>query len=65
MDTEIWYPPRDKAKYKNIADKSKAVCFGRDGAPECPVRVQCLLYSEKMDEHTVSGEAFHIVNEMH
>lgn len=50
MDTELWYPPRDKNLYKSIADKSKAVCFGRDGLPECPVRKDCLLYSESMDE---------------
>ena len=60
MDTELWYPPRDKAKYKNIADKSKAVCFGKDGAPECPVRLQCLLYSDKMDEqHGIWGGLSH------
>lgn len=60
MDTEEWYPPRDKAKYKSIADKSKAVCFGKDGAPECPVLIQCLLYSEKMDEqHGIWGGMSH------
>jgi WhiB family redox-sensing transcriptional regulator len=60
MDTELWYPPRDKTKYKTIADKSKAVCFGRDGQPECPVRIACLLYADKMDEqHGIWGGMSH------
>lgn len=50
MDTELWYPPRDKTKYKPIADKAKGVCFGRDGKQECPVRVECLLYAESVNE---------------
>ena len=50
MDTELWYPPRDKDLYKTIADKSKAICFGRDGKPECAVRIECLLYAEGIDE---------------
>lgn len=59
-DTNEWYPPRDKAKYKSIADKSKAVCFGRDGAPVCPVRLQCLLYADKIDEqHGIWGGLSH------
>ena len=60
MDTELWFPPRDKTKYKKIADKSKSVCFGKDGAPECPVRLQCLFYSEEMDEqHGIWGGMSH------
>jgi len=60
MDTENWYPPRDKSKYKLIADKSKAVCFGKDGAPVCPVRLQCLLYSDSIDEqHGIWGGLSH------
>jgi hypothetical protein len=50
MDTELWYPPREKDKYKDIADRAKAICFGRDGKPECPVRVECLLYADKMED---------------
>lgn len=50
MDTELWYPPRDKTQYKPIADISKGVCFGRDGLPECPVRLDCLLYAENNNE---------------
>lgn len=60
MDTELWYPPRDKEKYKSIADISKAICFGKDGLPECPVRNECLLYAEKMDEqHGIWGGMSH------
>ena len=60
MDTELWFPPRDKTKYKKIADVSKAVCLGTDGFLECPVRKQCLLYSEKMDEqHGIWGGLSH------
>lgn len=50
MDTELWYPPREKELYKSIADQSKAVCLGKDGRPPCVVRKECLLYSEQMDE---------------
>jgi len=50
MNTELWFPPRDKELYKTIADQSKAVCLGKDGRPECPVRKECLLYSESMNE---------------
>lgn len=57
---ELWFPPRDKTKYKQIADQAKAICFGRDGAPECPVRVECLLYAEGNDEqHGIWGGLSH------
>jgi hypothetical protein len=60
MDTELWYPPRDKTKYKTIAEVSKAVCYGKDGLPEWPVRKQCLLYADKMDEqHGIWGGMSH------
>ena len=59
-DTEMWFPPRDKDKYKPIADKAKAICFGKDGLPECPVRIQCLLYAEYGDEqHGIWGGLSH------
>jgi WhiB family redox-sensing transcriptional regulator len=60
MDTELWYPPRDKTQYKDIAAISKAVCYGKDGLPACPVRKECLLYSDKMDEqHGIWGGMSH------
>jgi WhiB family redox-sensing transcriptional regulator len=60
MDTELWFPPRDKTKYKTIAEISKSVCYGRDGFPECPVRKDCLLYADQMDEqHGIWGGMSH------
>lgn len=59
-DTEIFFPPRDKALYKSIADKAKAICFGKDGRPECPVRRECLLSAIKLDEqHGIFGGMSH------
>lgn len=59
-DTELWFPPRDKDKYKNIASQAKAICLGKDGLPECPVRVKCLLYAEDNDEqHGIWGSMSH------
>lgn len=60
QDTELWFPPRDKSKYRLIAAQAKAVCFGRDGLPECSVRVQCLLYAEeRSEEHGIWGGLSH------
>lgn len=60
QDTELWFPPRDKAKYRKIATQAKAVCLGKDGLPECPVRVKCLLYAEANDEqHGIWGALSH------
>lgn len=60
MDTELWFPPRDKNLYKPIADKAKAVCFGKDGKPACPVRVKCLLAADENDEvHGIWGGLSH------
>ena len=59
-ETDYWFPPRDKTKYKPIADKAKAVCFGKDGKAECPVRIECLLYSDQNDEqHGIWGGLSH------
>lgn len=60
MDTELWFPPRDKTLYKPIADKAKAICFGKDGKPACPVRIQCLLAADANDEvHGIWGGLSH------
>ena len=59
-DPNLWFPPRDKALYKPIADKAKAICFGKDGRPECPVRMQCLLYADERDfGHGIWGGMSH------
>lgn len=52
-DPDLWFPPRDKTLYKPIADKAKAICYGKDGRGECPVRMQCLLFAEQ--ENMVHG----------
>lgn len=49
MDTEMFFPPREKDTYKAIADKAKSICMGKDGKPACPVRKACLLYSVDSD----------------
>ena len=60
MDTEMWYPPRDKDLYTPIADKAKAICNGTDGMPECPVRLKCMLYADSMDDtHGIWGGLSH------
>jgi WhiB family transcriptional regulator, redox-sensing transcriptional regulator len=60
MDTELWFPPRDKNLYKVTADQAKAVCLGKDGAPACPVRTQCLLEAEANEEvHGIWGGMSH------
>lgn len=59
-DPELWFPPRDKNQYKPIADKAKAICFGRDGYPPCPVRLQCLMFAEENEEtHGIYGGMSH------
>lgn len=60
QDTELWYPPRDKNQYRDIATVSKAICTGKDGFPECPVRKQCLLYADANDDtHGIWGGMSH------
>lgn len=59
-DTEIFFPPRDKALYKPIADKAKAICLGKDGRPACPVRQECLKEAILNDElHGIFGGMSH------
>ena len=55
-DPDIFFPPRDKELYKEIASQAKAICFGKDGRPACPVRIQCLIYADDIDaEHGIFG----------
>lgn len=42
VDVNIFFPPRDKTKYKIIANEAKAYCFGTNGKNPCPVRGECL-----------------------
>ena len=50
LDTNNWYPPRDKDLYTVVADEAKGVCLGKDGKPPCTVRIDCLLYAHNRDE---------------
>lgn len=59
-DVEIFFPPRDRDKYKPIADKAKGICWGKDGRPPCPVRKECLKEAIEMDElHGIRGGMSH------
>ena len=60
IDTEIFFPPRDKDIYRTIAAEAKTYCFGDGVRPECPVRVDCLLYAINTDEvHGIWGGMSH------
>jgi len=55
-----FFPPRDKALYKPIADKAKAICWGKDGLPPCRVRKDCLREAIINDElHGIFGGMSH------
>lgn len=59
-DTDLFYPPRDRALYKPIADRAKGICWGDDGGSECEVRRDCLWYSiETSDTHGIWGGMSH------
>lgn len=46
MDTELFYPPRDKTLYREVADNAKRICR----APQCPVRAECLTFAIQHQE---------------
>jgi len=59
-DTELFFPPRDKDKYKTIADQAKTMCLGANGKSPCPVLNQCLWYAIDSDEvHGIWGGMSH------
>jgi WhiB family redox-sensing transcriptional regulator len=59
-DTEQFFPPRDKTKYKPIAAQAKVHCFGANGKTPCPVRLECLWYAVDTDEvHGIWGGMSH------
>lgn len=60
VDTELFFPPRDKTLYTSIADQAKAVCLGTNGEPACSVRKQCLTEAINNDElHGIWGGLSH------
>lgn len=52
VDTELYYPPRIKGTYDEMADKAKARCNGSREMrlKPCPVREKCLEYAIQVDE---------------
>jgi WhiB family redox-sensing transcriptional regulator len=59
-DTEMFYPPRDKTKYKKIAAQAKTYCLGANGKNPCPVRQECLWDAiENNEEHGIWGGMSH------
>lgn len=60
VDTDLFFPPRNKVLYKAAADISKAICWGTSETTACPVRKQCLLYAVDMeDTHGIYGGMSH------
>lgn len=60
LNTELFFPPRDRDSYKPIADAAKAICKGKDLRPPCPVRHDCLIYAiEREEEHGIFGGCSH------
>jgi len=56
----MFYPPRDKDQYSDIAAKAKAICKGEDGRPPCVVKNECLTYAIETDEqHGIWGGLSH------
>lgn len=55
-DPDIFYPERNAKTYKAIAASARAICFGKDGRPACPVRIPCLLYALKREDKLQEDE---------
>lgn len=49
-DSEKFYPERNRNLYRFTAAQAKAICWGRDGRAECPVREACLADALLRDE---------------
>lgn len=60
VNTDLFFPPRNKELYKASADIAKAICWGTSERPACPVRRECLLYAVQMeDTHGIYGGMSH------
>lgn len=58
--TEIFFPPRDKTRYKDLAIQAKAMCLGPTGKNPCPVQAECLWYAvESETTHGIWGGMSH------
>lgn len=59
-EPDIFYPPRDKERYKIIADRAKEYCFGSENREPCQVRLRCLWQAINTDEqHGIWGGLSH------
>jgi WhiB family redox-sensing transcriptional regulator len=59
-DTELFYPPRDKDLYSDVATEAKKLCNGSRGQSPCPVRAECFWYAVITDEqHGIWGGMSH------
>jgi len=55
-DTELFFPTRDKDKYKTIADQAKTMCLGAKGKSPCPAVNQSQWYAKNSDQvHGIWG----------
>lgn len=53
-DPDIFFPPRDKELYKQIATEAKSFCHS------CPVKSECLWYAVSSDQqHGIWGGLSH------
>lgn len=60
VNTEIFFPPRDKTLYKKIATEAKSYCLGPKNKNPCPVQKECLWYAVYSDEmHGIWGGYSH------
>lgn len=56
----IFFPPRDKERYKIIAAQAKEFCLGTDDKPACPVKDYCLWEAVSTEEaHGIWGGMSH------
>jgi WhiB family redox-sensing transcriptional regulator len=59
-DATLFFPPRDKELYKEIAAQAKEYCFGSETRLPCPVRLHCLWEAVSTDEqHGIWGGMSH------
>lgn len=56
----VFFPPRDKERYKELALEAKSFCYGGRGKEPCPVRLRCLWQAVNTDEqHGIWGGMSH------
>lgn len=60
VQTDIFYPPRIREKYQEIASEARSYCFGGSGKAPCPVRRECLAWAINVEEeHGIFGGYSH------